>query len=270
MKQSGTAPELLFTGRIIRSDESDNQCSIWANFEKFDADLENKISQLEEKEKSIALAKENAAKAKHAPVDKCIADFNAISTESGGLKELQDWRSLCESVMRGLDKDASCAYFDGFGISSPCYDGGWIDGRDAPKYFVKLKEIKGNLLSAGKLKIESVDDAGQVYRPDRLQSIAASPLLKANGKVYASKAVLDAEEEEGLLRAVVIDQRGQYYAFLRTTKNTTFFNSDGLRVGGGISVLGRYVGNTKYTTLAGEAKSAPILDVMFIEAGKAQ
>ena len=141
------------------------------------------------------------------------------------------------------------------------------------KHDAKLEEIlkvRSELLLAGKLKIESYNDAKLVYKPLILESIALSPLLKADGKIYAPQFWLTLEAEEGtnLLRAVAIDASGKKpYVFLRTAKNITTFNSENLRIGGVLFVLGRYIGNTKYTTIMGVTKSAPTLEVMYMDAG---
>lgn len=257
-ERAGKFPQFNFSAKVVQLDGGGKVCWVDASFIEFDSADELIIAQTEEKGKALkaeAEKKDNAERAaqdqKRAAYDQCVAELDFISTASGSDKELKGWRARCEAII--------------FASEDP--------KGSSQKYDTKLEEIRKvrtKLILAGKLKIESYDDAKLVNTPLILETIAFNPLLKADGKIYANKFWLTLEAEEGanLLRAVAIDPKGQKpYVFLRTTKNTTIFGSGGMRVGGIISVMGRYTDNIKYTTVMGVTKSAPTLEVMYLDAG---
>lgn len=226
-------------------------CGVKTKFERFDAATEKKMVQLEADESARDAEKKAKADTERIAYEQCVAGLDLIPTASGSTKGLKEWRARCEETIKS------------FGDTKGSFQ----------KYDAKLEEIikvRAELLLAGKLKIESYDDAKLAYKPLILESIALSPLLKADGKIYATRfwLTLEAQEGENLLRAVALDALGgKPYVFLRTAKNITTFNSDNLRIGGVLFVLGRYIGNTKYTTIMGATKSAPTLEVMYMDAG---
>lgn len=229
-------------------------CGVKANFERVDSVSEKKMAQLESDENARNAEKMAKSSTERIAYEQCVTRLDLISTESGSDKELKDWLARCEETIKASGDSKG----------------------SLQKYDAKVKEIlkvRTELLLAGKQKIESYDDAKLVHKPLILESIAFSPLLKADGKIYATQFWLTLEAEDGanLLRAVAIDDSGRKpYVFLRTTKDTLSFHPEKLRIGGVIFVLGRYIGNTKYTTIMGETKSAPTLEVMYMDAGAFQ
>lgn len=122
-------------------------------------------------------------------------------------------------------------------------------------------------LRSGAAPVKNFQDAALLHTPTAdLMSLMVSPLLKPDKGIYSGRVMLDAEENDDLLRAKLnlsLLGGGVYYAHLRLTKKTVDFSSS-MRIGATVNVMGRYVKNRKYTTIAGEEKTMPVLEVMYI------
>jgi hypothetical protein len=125
-------------------------------------------------------------------------------------------------------------------------------------------------LKAGEIAVANFDDAMLLLEPKQLDQIMASPLLKADNKVYAAEVRIDGNDEH-MLRAARGGGRnfiGEWvavsYAGLKMSKSATKYLKSEMRIGGVVKVIGRYIGNTEYRTIGGEVKVMPILDVMYL------
>jgi hypothetical protein len=124
----------------------------------------------------------------------------------------------------------------------------------------------------GEEKIQNVSDAILYYSAKSLGSIAISPLLKPDNQYYSGLVIIDFQEKENLLRAKIenyVDIRGFHpiaYIFLSMDKKTISFNLELLRIGQKIGVVGRYIKNVSYITIAGEEKISPVMQVLYMDA----
>lgn len=124
-------------------------------------------------------------------------------------------------------------------------------------------------LRAGTAQVSNIRDAMLLHDPVKsLTGIMYSPLVTVDNNVYAGKVVLELEEEPGLLRVRWGAPDGQTptYGYIRLSKQTKIFSPDLMRGDTHISVVGRYVKNVKYRTVAHVVKLAPLLDAMYIGA----
>lgn len=128
-------------------------------------------------------------------------------------------------------------------------------------------------LKSGAVPVKNFQDAVLLYAPTAsLTDLMVSPLLKPDRSIYSGMVRLDAEDGDNLLRAKIDTSLlfggrfggGIYYAHLRLTKKTVNFSPRSMRIGGAVNVMGRYVQNRRYTTIAGEEKTMPVFDVMYI------
>ena len=138
----------------------------------------------------------------------------------------------------------------------------------------QVKNERARKLRSGEIKIASMEDALAAY-PDQdvLIKTAMSPLLAPSGAVITGFVVLDAQEKPGFIRAkattpiaihVGQEGRGNAYIYLTLTKQSVNFAPDKLRINGSAQVIGKYVQNAQYQTVAGQQKTAPVLEVMYI------
>jgi hypothetical protein len=129
-------------------------------------------------------------------------------------------------------------------------------------------------LKAGKVKVESFRDAELLHGPKSFAGIMESPLLSPDGQYYGGAVVIDEQESEGTLRVkyarAFTRQPVLYYAWLRLDAKTKNFAPQSMRIGYPIRVIGTYSGNHKYRTVAGEPKTAPVLNAAYIFAVEMQ
>jgi len=125
-------------------------------------------------------------------------------------------------------------------------------------------------LKTGAAKITSIDDAKLFYAPVKdLLPVMESPLLTPDGAIYSGNVILDLQEKPGVIRGKTVYVLAYphnlqiAYVLLQTTKATVNFSPESMRIGGIVQVLGRYIQNAQYQTVAGETKTAPILDVLY-------
>lgn len=86
-----------------------------------------------------------------------------------------------------------------------------------------------------------------------------SPLLKPDNKVYLfGTGAVDREEGGGLL----VRNSGGSYIHVKTSRSTPIYGD--LRVNMPVVVIGRYIGNTQYTTVVGAVKTAPMIEAIAI------
>lgn len=123
-------------------------------------------------------------------------------------------------------------------------------------------------VKSGAAPVKNFQDAVLLHTPTSdLTALMASPLLRPDRSIHSGRVALDAEEDDDLLRAKIDSSRfggGVYYAHLLLTGKTVNFSPRSMRIGGVVNVIGRYVQNRKYTTIAGEEKTMPVFEVMYI------
>jgi uncharacterized protein len=138
----------------------------------------------------------------------------------------------------------------------------------------QAKNERVRKLRAGEIKIATMEDALAVY-PDKgvLLDTAISPLLTPSGAVMTGYVVLDAQEKPGFIRSKITtaiaiqsgqEGGGSTYIYLTLTKQSVNFAPDKLRINGSAQVIGKYVQNVQYQTVAGQQKIAPVIEVMYI------
>lgn len=121
-------------------------------------------------------------------------------------------------------------------------------------------------LRSGEIKVTTFDDAKLYHTPvANLLGLMAQPLLKPDGAMYAEVVMLDAQEKDGTLRTRVQTVNGIAYAMLRLRLKSIQITPEQLRLNSYISVVGQYVDNQEYVTLNGQTRTAPVLDVAFIQ-----
>ncbi len=144
----------------------------------------------------------------------------------------------------------------------------------------KQVEERARELKSGKVKISSFADAGLVYEPNQgLDDIMDSPRLVPDKGYYSGSIIVDGQHSRNVLRgkrnaSIYFGTPfgvtrpdlayGLAYIFLRISSKTINYTPGNLRIGATITVLGRYVGNMQYTTIGGEPKIAPLLEVAYI------
>lgn len=131
-------------------------------------------------------------------------------------------------------------------------------------------EVRKTQLKNGVMPVSSFEDAILFYEPNELRDVMNSPLLRPDNALYAAGVRVDGDEGD-LVRVKIGDGRNAFggwvevaYAALRITKKTKSYSRSGMRIGGAIAVIGRYVQNKKYKTLAGQWKMMPVIEVMYI------
>ncbi len=129
------------------------------------------------------------------------------------------------------------------------------------------REERERLLKSRKIKIENFSDAVLYLKPTSpLIEIIASPLLSPDRKIYSGGVILDALQENNILRVNPSYAAGPHYAFLKITKKTVnYAPQEEMRLGNGFNVIGQYVGNQNYLTVSGTTKTAPVLEVLYMD-----
>lgn len=129
-------------------------------------------------------------------------------------------------------------------------------------------------LRNGTEQIQNIGDAQTYYAGLPLKPLIASPLLKPDNHYYFGEVIVDLQEKPNLLRTKIVDywdnRSGRptfspvAYAFLRIDKKSVSFNPELMRIGQSIQVVGKYISNIQYRTVAGEAKVSPEIQVMYM------
>lgn len=236
---------------VLRLDKTTNGngCLFVANFDRFDDSTKSKLDEIKDKEKGDKV------------LQQARPELDAIPETVGSLDMLMELAKRYNiGPIVGMPHQWDC--------KPSCGELGKLFNEKRKRLEAIENNFKKANLQAGKVKIHSFQDAQLAYDSDRLESIMARPLLKADSKIYSNEDYLlrlDAQEKSNLLRAKISWEGEVFYVFIRTSKTTTIFNEGNMRIGAGISVMGRYVSNMDYTTVGGSRKMAPVLDAMFIE-----
>jgi hypothetical protein len=157
----------------------------------------------------------------------------------------------------------------------------------------KRNDVERQLLKSGQKKVGSIEDAVILHEPKDVSGIMISPLLRPDNGNYHGTILLEKEERKNVLlgrRQVSAQEqqsglvalragaftRAQYetmyvkplYVVLNLSDKTTVFAPERLRIGAEVTVVGKYAANQKYKTVAGEERTAPILELMYLGAPK--
>lgn len=117
-------------------------------------------------------------------------------------------------------------------------------------------------IKAGLLPVKSLNDAEIYFEPKKGEELLLSPFLKPDGKYYEVRLFLDKQENPSVLRGVLY--RNKYCKIMQNGSTKVIGN---LRINGGMTFIGRYVGNVDYETIGGEGKTMPAFQAVFIQSG---
>lgn len=133
------------------------------------------------------------------------------------------------------------------------------------------RKIQQSQLQSRTSPVLNFNDAVLLHNPKELLDVMKSPLLIPDKTIYGGNLILDSQDGENSLRvkyggfnAPLVGWVDIAYATIKITKRTINYSHSGLRIGGQIKVIGRYMKNTKYTTVSGEIKTMPLIELMYI------
>lgn len=137
----------------------------------------------------------------------------------------------------------------------------------------ELIQERKRQIKSGKVTILNFEDAWLFHDTAKdISSIMRQPLLRPDSAIYWGLVTIDGEEQKDVLR-IRLDLPGYSgpdirYSWLRTSNKTVNFAPSMMRISGQIAILGRYINNQKYNTVIGEQRTAPVIDVLFIDSGE--
>lgn len=124
-------------------------------------------------------------------------------------------------------------------------------------------------LKKGELKIQNYDDAVLFYGASvAVGSIMKNPLLKPDNKIYIGREIRiddqisDREFIGGYHFCCIYGERLDEIAVFKINKNTKKINSNYLRIGSEIKVVGKYIGNKKSQEFN---KIIPVIELLYLE-----
>ena len=140
-------------------------------------------------------------------------------------------------------------------------------------------------LRAGRVKPTTVDEAVIVYNARPGSNLASAPKIKPDGAIYYmhGKITIASEKPEFLASitsskavelSLAIQRLHTYGQIGEVGDGTRYFNVvipktmqtyffDNAKIEGGFDLVGRYVSNKKYQTVAGQEKSAPVFEAIY-------
>lgn len=128
---------------------------------------------------------------------------------------------------------------------------------------------RAKALKSGTAKVATMSDAVLLTEPVSLLPLMDNPLLTPDGKYYSGDVLVEAQESS-LIRVQGVMLMGQFgdhathsYAYLKLPKKPVNFSAEGMRIGGTITIVGKYVSNINYRTVRGEVKTAPVIECAY-------
>lgn len=136
-------------------------------------------------------------------------------------------------------------------------------------------------LRSGQAKPANLKEAAIVYNAEHGGSLAGTPKIKPDGGMYYLSgnikmagdkpeffAALSSSQDNELLANALRRSRGigestDYFAVV-IPKQLQSYYFDKAKIEGGFDLVGRYVSNTKYKTVAGQEKSAPVFEAVYL------
>lgn len=159
------------------------------------------------------------------------------------------------------------------------------DIQDRKKAEDEAAAIRSAQLKAGKARPETLEEAMIVHDAKSGADLASAPKIRPDGKLYAlngkiriaedapeflATAGLSENEELNVnlhrLRAgnmVPYEGSTRYFKVIVPKAMRDYYFGQA-KIDGGFDVVGRYVANTKYKTLAGQEKSAPVFEAVYL------
>ncbi len=135
-------------------------------------------------------------------------------------------------------------------------------------------------LRSGQAKPTNLREAAIVYNAEHGGSLASAPKIKPDGAMYYMNgkikmagdrpeflAALSSSQDNELLANALRRSRGMgestdYFAVVIPNQLQKYY-FDGAKIEGGFDLVGRYVSNTKYKTVAGQEKTAPVFEAVY-------
>ena len=135
-------------------------------------------------------------------------------------------------------------------------------------------------LKSGGVKPSGIKEAAIAHGAQPGGTLASSPKVKPDGGMYYVHgkikmageepqflAALSPSKENELLAGALRKSRGMgestdYFA-VTIPKSLQKYYFDNAKIDGGFDVVGRYVSNTKYKTVAGQEKAAPVFEAVY-------
>jgi hypothetical protein len=140
-------------------------------------------------------------------------------------------------------------------------------------------------LKSGRAKPASLEEAMITYSATNGANLASAPKIRPDGRLYALHGRIRlAEDKPEFMASAGLSQNeelninvnriraGHFVPFEGSTKYFKVVVPKAMRddyferakIEGGFDVVGRYVSNTKYRTAAGEEKSAPVFEAVYL------
>lgn len=112
--------------------------------------------------------------------------------------------------------------------------------------------------------------------------LTEAPKIKADGALYALSGIIEQPADDGsflanlspseenvplvnaLRQTRAISDRPSYFA-VSVPKALQKYYFDNARISGGFDLVGRYISNTRYKTVGGQQKQAPVFEAVYIE-----
>jgi hypothetical protein len=157
---------------------------------------------------------------------------------------------------------------------------GEADRKLAEKQAVIASE---SALKSGSAEPVGIKEAAISYSAQPGGALASAPKIKPDGGMYYMHgkikmageepqflAALSSSKENELLAGALRKSRGMgestdYFA-VTIPKSLQKYYFDNAKIDGGFDVVGRYVSNTKYKTVAGQEKAAPVFEAVYFVA----
>jgi hypothetical protein len=154
---------------------------------------------------------------------------------------------------------------------------GEADRKLAEKQAIIARE---SALKSGSAKPVGIKEAAISYSAQPGGALASAPKIKPDGGMYYMHgkikmagdepqflAALSSSKENELLAGALRKSRGMgestdYFA-VTIPKSLQKYYFDNAKIDGGFDVVGRYVSNTKYKTVAGQEKAAPVFEAVY-------
>lgn len=135
-------------------------------------------------------------------------------------------------------------------------------------------------LRSGRIKPQNFGEVAIAHNAKHGGDLASAPKIKPDGGMYYMHgkikmagdepqflAALSSSKENELLANTLRRSRGMgestdYFA-VTIPKSLQKYYTDNAKINGGFDVIGRYVSNTKYKTVAGQEKAAPVFEAVY-------
>lgn len=145
----------------------------------------------------------------------------------------------------------------------------------------QAESARVSALKAGQVKPANLKEAAIAYNAEHGGALASAPKIKPDGGLYYMNgkikmagdrpeflAALSSSQDNELLANALRRSRGMgestnYFAVVIPDQLQKYY-FNGAKIEGGFDLVGRYVSNTKYKTVAGQEKSAPVFEAIYL------